>query len=217
MAITVTGIVAVLAAHATNQQDALTVGGTDPGNVRMNQVLVLITVALVALAAVNAVFVTWATALDSRHTSALARALGATPQQVSIGLAAAQMLPALVGAASGHRRGPRTLRRSERRRDREPAALAVARRGTRDPGRDGGAHHDPCAASGPAVRPRRCCRPNLREAETCRDTHLRLIWRSFVPTHRGTGACATTSGSCCEFAREPRPPLEVGDERGSRT
>ena len=101
MAITVTGIVAVLAAHATNQQDALTVGGTDPGNVRMNQVLLLITVTLVALAAVNAVFVTWATALDSRHTTAIARALGATPQQVSIGLSAAQMLPALVGAALG--------------------------------------------------------------------------------------------------------------------
>ena len=101
MAITVTGIVAVLAAQATNKQDAQLVGGTDPDVVHANRVLLVITVTLVALAAVNAVFVTWATALDSRHTSALARALGATPQQVSIGLSAAQMLPALVGAALG--------------------------------------------------------------------------------------------------------------------
>ena len=99
--VTVTGIVAVLAARAQNSQDAQLVGGTDPGTVRMNQVLLVITVTLVALAAVNAIFVTWATALDAKHASALARALGATPQQVSTGLSAAQVLPALVGAALG--------------------------------------------------------------------------------------------------------------------
>ena len=53
------------------------------------------------LAAVNAIFITWATALDARHSSALARALGATPQQVSAGLSAAQVLPALAGAILG--------------------------------------------------------------------------------------------------------------------
>ena len=99
--VTVTGIVAVLAARAQNSQDAQLVGGTDPGTVRMNQVLLVITVTLVALAAVNAIFVTWATALDAKHASALARALGATPHQVSTGLSAAQVLPALVGAALG--------------------------------------------------------------------------------------------------------------------
>ena len=56
---------------------------------------------LVALAAVNAIFVTWATALDAKHSSALARALGATPQQVSTGLSAAQVLPAFAGALLG--------------------------------------------------------------------------------------------------------------------
>ena len=101
MAITVTGIVAVLAVHATNNQDAELVGGTDPGTVRMNQVLLVITVTLVALAAVNTIFVTWATAVDAKHSSALARALGATPQQVSSGLSAAQVLPALAGAVLG--------------------------------------------------------------------------------------------------------------------
>ena len=101
IAVTVTGIVTVLAARALLDQDAGLVGGTDPDTVRANQVLLVITVTLVALAAVNAVFVTWATALDARHASALARALGATPQQVSTGLSAAQVLPALAGAVLG--------------------------------------------------------------------------------------------------------------------
>jgi putative ABC transport system permease protein len=99
--VTVTGIVAVLAARTQNNQDAQLVGGTDPGTVKLNQVLLVITVTLVALAAVNAIFVTWATALDAKHSSALARALGASPQQVSTGLSAAQVLPALVGATLG--------------------------------------------------------------------------------------------------------------------
>jgi ABC-type lipoprotein release transport system permease subunit len=99
--ITVIGIVAALAAYAQAGQDAELVGGTDPGTERMNQVLLVITVTLVALAAVNAIFVTWATALDAKRSSALARALGATPQQVSTGLSAAQVLPALVGAILG--------------------------------------------------------------------------------------------------------------------
>ncbi len=99
--VTVTGIVAVLAARTAIHQDAQLVGGTDPDTVRANQVLLVITVTLVALAAVNAIFVTWATALDAKHASALARALGATPQQVSTGLSVAQVLPALVGAGLG--------------------------------------------------------------------------------------------------------------------
>ena len=99
--VTVTGIVAVLAARAQIHQDAQLVGGTDPNTVRANQVLLVITVTLVALAAVNVIFVTWATALDAKHASALARALGATPQQVSTGLSVAQVLPALVGAVLG--------------------------------------------------------------------------------------------------------------------
>jgi ABC-type antimicrobial peptide transport system permease subunit len=68
---------------------------------RLNQVLLIITITLVALAAVNAIVITWATALDSRHASAVARALGATPQQVSTGLTAAQLLSALAGAILG--------------------------------------------------------------------------------------------------------------------
>jgi putative ABC transport system permease protein len=101
IAITVSGIVAALAARATIHQDALLVGGTDPSNEPANKVLLVITVTLAALAAVNAIVVTWATALDNRHSSAISRALGATPRQVSTGLSAAQVLPALGGAVLG--------------------------------------------------------------------------------------------------------------------
>ncbi len=99
VAITVSGIVAALSAHA-----GIDVGASllDPSRAdRLNQVLLVITITLVGLAAVNAIFITWATALDARHSSALARALGATPQQVSAGLSAAQVLPALAGAVLG--------------------------------------------------------------------------------------------------------------------
>jgi putative ABC transport system permease protein len=99
--ITDTGIVAALAARATIHQDAQLVGGTDPTIDKANQVLLVITVTLAALAAVNAIFVTWATALDAKHSSALARALGATPRQVSSALSAVQVLPALAGAVLG--------------------------------------------------------------------------------------------------------------------
>jgi hypothetical protein len=51
IAVTVTGIVTVLAARALLDQDAGLVGGTDPDTVRANQVLLVITVTLVTLAA----------------------------------------------------------------------------------------------------------------------------------------------------------------------
>jgi putative ABC transport system permease protein len=114
IAITVSGVVAALAAHAdinTGQltrasvEDQLSGNGgsvVDPSRAdRLNQVLLLITITLFALAAVNAIFITWATALDARRSSALARALGATPMQVGTGLSAAQVLPALAGALLG--------------------------------------------------------------------------------------------------------------------
>jgi putative ABC transport system permease protein len=98
IAITVSGIVAALSAYAGVDDPSV----LDPARVdRLNQVLLVITVTLFALAAVNAIFITWATALDARHSSALARALGATPQQVSAGLSAAQVLPAFIGAVLG--------------------------------------------------------------------------------------------------------------------
>jgi len=64
-------------------------------------VLLVWTVILLSRAAVNAIVTTWATVLDNRHSSALARALGATPREVSAAMAARQVLPALVGAILG--------------------------------------------------------------------------------------------------------------------
>ena len=49
----------------------------------------------------NAVFIAWTTALDARRSSALAQALGATPEQITAGLSAAQLIPALLGALLG--------------------------------------------------------------------------------------------------------------------
>jgi len=68
---------------------------------RENQVLLTITVMLVALAAVNVTFITWATVRDSRHATAITRALGATAGQLTAGLSAAQLLPASAGALAG--------------------------------------------------------------------------------------------------------------------
>jgi len=59
------------------------------------------TITLIVLAAINAVLVSWATAVDTATTNALARALGATPRQVASGLALAQSIPAAIAAAIG--------------------------------------------------------------------------------------------------------------------
>jgi ABC-type lipoprotein release transport system permease subunit len=98
IAVTVSGIVAVLAAHAHFYTEKAP--GADP-RAELSEVLQLITIVLVAQAAVNVICITWATALDTRHSAALARALGATPDQVSAGLSASQVLPALAGAILG--------------------------------------------------------------------------------------------------------------------
>lgn len=102
VAITVSGIVAVLVVHATanNSQRGFSAPG-NPINARLNEVTAVLSVMMIVLAAVNAIFIAWTTVLDSRHSSALARALGATRQQMTGGLAVVQMLPAFVGALLG--------------------------------------------------------------------------------------------------------------------
>jgi hypothetical protein len=57
----------------------------DPVVSRDEQMLAVITIMLVALAVLNALFTTWATVLDARRSSALMRALGARARQVSSG------------------------------------------------------------------------------------------------------------------------------------
>jgi len=103
IAVTVSGIVAVLAFHTTVdlRTSGAATGLSNPVVDRDEQMLQVLTVVLVALAVLNAVFTAWATALDASRTSALARALGSTPQQVSSGISAAQVIPALPGALLG--------------------------------------------------------------------------------------------------------------------
>jgi putative ABC transport system permease protein len=67
----------------------------------VNHVLIVLSVILVILAAISAIFTAWATAIDAQGSAALARALGATPGQISGGLTTAQLLPALVAACLG--------------------------------------------------------------------------------------------------------------------
>jgi putative ABC transport system permease protein len=102
VAVTVTGIVAVLIVRA---HEDVRFGASsplaDPRMDRLNQVLMVFTVALIALAAANALLITWVMVVDTRRSSAVARSLGATPGQVTAGLSGAQVLPALIGALLG--------------------------------------------------------------------------------------------------------------------
>jgi putative ABC transport system permease protein len=66
-----------------------------------NHVLLVLSVILVTLAAVSTTFTAWAAVIDARIPTALARALGATPRQISAGLSTAQLLPGLVAACMG--------------------------------------------------------------------------------------------------------------------
>ncbi|GAA4300589.1 hypothetical protein GCM10023178_05750 [Actinomadura luteofluorescens] len=66
-----------------------------------HHVIVGVTAALIVLAAINTVTITWTTAQEARHTMAVARTLGATPGQITAGLSTAQLLPTLPGALAG--------------------------------------------------------------------------------------------------------------------
>jgi ABC-type antimicrobial peptide transport system permease subunit len=95
-AVTATGLVTILTSAAMNG------GGLhNPRAERLAQVTGTITVMLLMLAAVNTIFLTWATVADGRQASALSRAFGATPAQITAGLSAAQVVPALIGAVAG--------------------------------------------------------------------------------------------------------------------
>ncbi|MGH3266657.1 MAG: FtsX-like permease family protein, partial [Trebonia sp.] len=109
MAVTVTGLVTVISFHsaATNRLSGAATSGlvatgiSDPVVNRDLQVLGVITVMLLTLALLNAVFTTWATVLDARRASAVMRALGARARQVRLGLVVAQVLSAIPGTLVG--------------------------------------------------------------------------------------------------------------------
>ena len=68
---------------------------------RVSHLVYLLSAVLTVLAGVNAIFATWMTVIDARRPTALSRALGATPGQISAGLTTAQLIPALVAAFLG--------------------------------------------------------------------------------------------------------------------
>jgi putative ABC transport system permease protein len=84
----------------TNQLRVATVGGVPVAD-RVNHLVFLLSALLVTLAAINAIFTTWATVIDAQRPTALAQALGATPRQITAALATAQLGPALLAAVVG--------------------------------------------------------------------------------------------------------------------
>ncbi|RKR86814.1 putative ABC transport system permease protein [Micromonospora pisi] len=100
--ITTTTLVAVLVVNTRVEHFDL--GYTElanPRSERMDQALLVVIVVLCILALINAVVSTWTTVLDARHPLAVARTLGATPAQAGLGLAVAQLLPAIPGVVAG--------------------------------------------------------------------------------------------------------------------
>ncbi|GIF70049.1 hypothetical protein Ais01nite_80840 [Asanoa ishikariensis] len=101
--ITTTAIVATLMLNTRPKPD-FDLGYTDlasPRGERQDQALLVVIVALAVLALVNAVVSNWTAVLDARHPLAVARTLGATPAQAGLGLALAQLLPAVPGVVAG--------------------------------------------------------------------------------------------------------------------
>ncbi|MGI5215455.1 FtsX-like permease family protein [Plantactinospora sp. CA-290183] len=100
--ITTTALVAILMVNTRVEHFDL--GYTElanPRSERMDQALLVVSVVLCILALINAVVSTWTALLDARQPLAVARTLGATPAQAGVGLAVAQLLPAIPGVVAG--------------------------------------------------------------------------------------------------------------------
>ena len=103
IAVTVTTLTAVVTVHS--HQELMTIAGfssiDNPRTDRINHSLLLVSITLLMLAAINALFITWSTAIDAQQPLTVARALGATPRQITLGLSAAQIIPALPATIIG--------------------------------------------------------------------------------------------------------------------
>ncbi|MFE9658129.1 FtsX-like permease family protein [Micromonospora sp. NPDC006431] len=100
--ITTTGLAALLMGLA--QDPRVKLGESklaNPQSTRTLEAMFLVIVVLCVLALINAIVSTWTAVLDARHPLAVARTLGATPAQVTAGMAVAQLLPAIPGVALG--------------------------------------------------------------------------------------------------------------------
>ncbi|GAA0546005.1 FtsX-like permease family protein [Actinomadura livida] len=96
---TVTGLIVIHAQTATGYPGSPM--ANDLRDAQQHHVILAVTAAMIVLAAVNTLTAAWTTAEEARRTMAVARALGATPGQVTAGLSAAQVLPTLPGALAG--------------------------------------------------------------------------------------------------------------------
>ncbi|GGP05302.1 ABC transporter permease [Nonomuraea glycinis] len=103
-ATTVIALVALLTLYAQPERGYGLNGSSVLPNLRGEhdrQLMLAVTVLLIALAIVNTITFTWTTAMEARANMAIARTLGATPGQIAAGLSLAQLLPSLPGAVIG--------------------------------------------------------------------------------------------------------------------
>jgi putative ABC transport system permease protein len=102
MTIAVTMVVAALTLqHNDELRDRAAVVGTTTVAGRVTHLVFLLSAILIVLAALNAIFTTWATVIDAQRPTALAKALGATPGQITAGLTTSQLMPGLLAACAG--------------------------------------------------------------------------------------------------------------------
>ncbi|MEU8383228.1 FtsX-like permease family protein [Streptosporangium sp. NPDC048865] len=102
-AATAVAITALLMVHA-GPMDGWDLGSVTLADLKDDltvNLLLGVTAALITLAVVNTLTITWVTATEARATMAIARTLGATPGQITAGLSVAQLLPTLPGAIAG--------------------------------------------------------------------------------------------------------------------
>ncbi|SDU85643.1 FtsX-like permease family protein [Jiangella alkaliphila] len=99
LAVTVGMVVAALTLESTAAAGGLADGSYLLADLR--RVTYGLVVALAGLAVVNGVLLAWSTALESRRTTQVLEALGATPRQTTTVLVVAQALPAAVAALVG--------------------------------------------------------------------------------------------------------------------
>jgi putative ABC transport system permease protein len=105
LTIAVAMIVAALALQyridVRNQANAGYLVGSGGVADRASHLVYLLSAILAVLAAINAIFTAWVTVIDAQRSTALTRAIGATPRQIGAGLTAAQLIPGLGAACLG--------------------------------------------------------------------------------------------------------------------
>jgi putative ABC transport system permease protein len=104
MTVTLTAITALLAQYAQPVRGYGLGGSSSLTNLMAAQgrhLMLTVTAALITLAIINTITITWTTAQEARPAMAIARTLGATPGQITAGLSTAQLLPTLPGALAG--------------------------------------------------------------------------------------------------------------------